>query len=404
LKAREQYLARHALIDSTAIVGFPGHYRHVLVVPAFAEDADCYLRLLQHLAADPGGLLVLVLNAPQQAGADEIAATAAIARHIEQRHRRVWQSPTVSGLGLYAGARGFDLLCWQRFADGQRLPRKQGVGLARRLGADLAAQLIATGRVDCPWIFNSDADAVLPAGYFDAVTRVSAKTVGLCYPFRHQPCGDRELDRAVARYEASLHYYVAGLKGAGSDYAFHTIGSCLAVELDAYAGVRGFPRRAAGEDFYLLNKLAKLGSIASPKQPVVNILTRASQRVPFGTGPAVTRIASLQARGEAYRDYHPAVFEALRLALEEIRQLCACTEIAARIGDDPQSWAKKATHRRALCAVGFPSALNAALKTRSTQEQYQRHMHDWFDAFRQLKFIHYLSSHDYPKQPPDYAS
>ena len=62
-------------------------------------------------------------------------------------------------------------------------------------------------------------------------------------------------------YEYSLRYYVAGLTYAQSPYAFHTIGSTMAVNAEHYASVRGFPRREAGEDFYLLNKLAKVGSV-----------------------------------------------------------------------------------------------------------------------------------------------
>jgi len=406
LKARNQFLSRYAAIDATALDGFPRRYARVLVVPAFAERPEFYRRLLQRQEADPPALLVLVLNAPEHASIDDIDRTAQAAQLIARQHTLLWQSATGPGLSLHAGGAEcpLDLLCLQRFATDQRLPCKQGVGLARRLGADLAAHLIATGKVHCPWIFNSDADAVLPRGYFEAAQSLPEDAVGLCYPFDHQPCGDNALDRAVAQYEASLQHYVNGLKRAGSDYAFHTIGSCMAVELDAYTHVRGFPKRAAGEDFYLLNKLAKLGAIVSPEHPVVKIRTRASRRVPFGTGPAIARIAERQARGGAHLDYHPQVFASLRLALEEIHQVGTCSEIAVRIGDDPQSWAGEATHRRALCAVGFPAALNAALKTRSTQTQYQRHMHDWFDAFRQLKFIHYLSNHEYPKQPLDYVS
>ncbi len=66
---------------------------------------------------------------------------------------------------------------------------------------------------------------------------------------------------ATQLYELSLRYYVAGMKFARSPYAFHTIGSSMAVSPVHYARVRGFPKREAGEDFYLLNKLAKLGSV-----------------------------------------------------------------------------------------------------------------------------------------------
>ena len=70
----------------------------------------------------------------------------------------------------------------------------------------------------------------------------------------------------------SLRYYVAGMKYARSHLThFHTIGSTMAVRASYYAKVRGFPKREAGEDFYLLNKLAKVGTVleleASPELP-----------------------------------------------------------------------------------------------------------------------------------------
>ena len=72
---------------------------------------------------------------------------------------------------------------------------------------------------------------------------------------------DQFCNTATALYELRLHHYVLGLEYAGSPYAYHTLGSCLAVKADAYAQVRGFPKRAGAEDFYLLNKLAKLGAM-----------------------------------------------------------------------------------------------------------------------------------------------
>ena len=53
------------------------------------------------------------------------------------------------------------------------------------------------------------------------------------------------------------------MKYARSPYAFHTIGSTMAVSANHYAKVRGFPKREAGEDFYLLNKLAKVKTLGA---------------------------------------------------------------------------------------------------------------------------------------------
>ena len=122
--------------------------------------------------------------------------------------------------------------------------------------------------------------------------------------------------QATRLYEYSLRYYVAGLSFAHSPYAFHTIGSTIAVNAAHYAKVRGFPRRQAGEDFYLLNKLAKVGAImqlgAETDCEPIDIAARLSDRVPFGTGAAVGKIMELEDPAREFLLYHPSVFGLLR--------------------------------------------------------------------------------------------
>jgi hypothetical protein len=109
-------------------------------------------------------------------------------------------------------------------------------------------------------------------------------------PFVHVPGGDPAIDRATFIYERWLRYLRLGLAWAGSRFAFHSIGSTLSVRAEPYAHVRGFPRRSAGEDFHLLAKLAKVGTVARLAGEPVRIRARRSNRVPFGTGPGVERV------------------------------------------------------------------------------------------------------------------
>jgi len=50
--------------------------------------------------------------------------------------------------------------------------------------------------------------------------------------------------------------------------------------VDSYIAVRGMNRREAGEDFYFLNKLAKLGDIGQIHATTVYPSARPSRRVP----------------------------------------------------------------------------------------------------------------------------
>ena len=126
---------------------------------------------------------------------------------------------------------------------------------------DEALALIAGGLVQNPWIRCTDADVEVPSDYFTAIAEIPADASAAIAPFVHVPEGDANQQEAMRLYDAYLQDYVDGLSRAGSSYAFHTIGSLISVQARHYAMVRGVPKRAAGEDFYLLNKLAKVGRV-----------------------------------------------------------------------------------------------------------------------------------------------
>ena len=190
------------------------------------------------------------------------------------------------------------------------IPSKQGVGLARKIGFDFALAAATQTGSDVAYLHGTDADALLPRDYFV----VDPGAAAIVHPFRHLAEGtDGE---TVFAYEASLRYYVAGLRYAGSAYAFHTIGSLVSVSPQAYAAVRGVPKRNGAEDFYLLNKVAKVGHVGTTTGEPVRLSGRRSDRVPFGTGPAVTKFKS---RTDAMMCpvYNPALFQEVQSAVAD---------------------------------------------------------------------------------------
>ena len=197
---------------------------------------------------------------------------------------------------------------------------------------------------------------------------------------------------ATHLYELSLRYYVAGMKFADSPYAFHTIGSTMAVSAIHYAKVRGFPKREAGEDFYLLNKLAKVGTVleldAGAENEVIEIESRRSDRVPFGTGAAVNKITGFADQVGEFRFYDPAVFGLLKIWLESLpgiwRSGSAVLDISVFEDQELQALLT------GLKAIKTDKALEHAFRQSGSLEQFLRQMHTWFDAFRTLKLIHFL--------------
>jgi hypothetical protein len=100
---------------------------------------------------------------------------------------------------------------------------------------------------------------------------------------------DPKLKRGIQLYEDYLHYYKNALSFTGFPNAIYTIGSAFAVRADAYVKQGGMNRRKAGEDFYFLHKLTHLGKLYEIQDAFVYPSGRVSDRVPFGTGAALTK-------------------------------------------------------------------------------------------------------------------
>lgn len=370
----QQYLQRHAEEQSALTAGLSQQWQHVVCIPAMNEG-DALPGLLERVADEKDVLLILVLNTPSNAGAELLEATRFQAQELKNQYRLL-QSPAEHAALLELNQHGSHLLLIEAYG----LPQKEGVGLARKIACDIACQLIQEKKVLSPWIHNTDADVSLPVDYFSV--NPDKNLAAALYPFRHEPNPDPHMQLCLSLYEFSLHYYVAALDWAGSPYAYHSIGSTLLISHRHYALARGFPKRAGGEDFYLLNKLAKTGPVRNLQAPVLHLSGRNSDRVPFGTGPAITRISKLEDPLEDYQYYHPRCFLYLRLWLHAIPQIW-----------EKQSLSSLASHQYlldALRSIGMEDALQHARQQSRSRKTFERHIHNWFDAFRTLKLVHRL--------------
>ena len=379
----ERYLAQHAEPLARGIDAGLRPAKHAICIPLYDED-ERFIETLNSLDSVEGigdAVVVLVVN-----GAEDTPSTV----HDANRAFLGWLRHT---LGTAASSvtsterNGTQFLVIDCASPGRRFPARQGVGLARKLAGDVALALHRPGTLASPWVACTDADVQLPADYLTALPPHNSPHSAVVYPFAHTLEGDSSQQNAMKQYEAYLHYYVLGLQFAGSPYAYPSIGSTFAVHLERYAAVRGFPRKLAAEDFYLLNKLIKQAPILRLTTSPIRIRGRESTRVPFGTGRAVRDI---QENDKPYAVYNPRVFDAVGLW-----QRAQCS-----FADNPEAF----DWDRALNGAGIPhgllhrclthqGALRAAEAARhqaSSTAQLFRRLFEWNDAFRTLRLVHLL--------------
>lgn len=418
LKKREKYLAQYAepIVNDIEIlvsnakeqISNINLINNTVVIPAYRESVDFVTRILALSSLEPSCIIV-VINQP-------------VSDENKKPQEQLFQE--ICSLGEVIGQHQPFTLIQHELSKtlifvvdcfNHPLANEEGVGLARKIGCDLAIKLQSLN-VLSPNIFGStDGDAKLPTNYFSTLKVYSKnnakRTVSaLCFDFTHAFETDEltqeqlRVATATQAYETALRYYVDGLSFAGSSYNFFTIGSILAIDPVAYVDVRGFIKKSAGEDFYTLNKLAKVGEVVGLSGSQIILEPRLSQRVPFGTGPATTKIIEDQQNGLAYLYYHPQCFVELSCLLTILNKFLI--EMSA---DNQASLVEKfyslsselsAESLKALAEIGFCTFLEKQTRQyRGNTQQLRLQVLHWFDAFKTLKFIHSVRAqkwHDIP--------
>jgi hypothetical protein len=187
--------------------------------------------------------------------------------------------------------------------------RQHGVGFARRE----VMQAIANVAKDTDIMISLDADTGFRKNYFSTVVDTlcaNPKAVALSVPYYHNLAGNEAADRAILRYEIYMRCYAINLIRIGSPYAFTALGSAIALTVKIYKSIGGITPKLSGEDFYFLQKLRKKGKVLTRNTEKVYPAARFSNRVYFGTGPAIIKGAAGNWSG--YPVYHHTWFDDVR--------------------------------------------------------------------------------------------
>jgi len=196
-----------------------------------------------------------------------------------------------------------------RSSRGKGWPEKKGgVGRARKIAMDIIAESASDNQL----IVSMDADTFYPSDYLYCIVKLfdrSSKAYGVSLPYYHLLTKNNAVNRLVLRYELYMRYYALNMIRIRNPYRFTALGSAMAFPVWAYKKVGGLTPVLSGEDFYFLQKLVKTGSIAYTADTIAYPSARFSNRVNFGTGPAL--IKGAKGDWSSYPFYRPEFFDSV---------------------------------------------------------------------------------------------
>jgi hypothetical protein len=264
-----------------------------------------------------------------------------------------------------------------------------GAGMARKIGMDEAVRRF--NAVDRPEsvIISLDSDCLVSSNYLQRIESVFSRNKS-CFAatinFRHriEEMADPRQRQGIQLYEDYLHYFKNALDFTGFPNAIYTIGSAFAVRAGAYVKQGGMNRRQAGEDFYFLYKLTHLGKLTEIQDAFVYPSARVSDRVPFGTGAAMTKW--MDNTGDLSLTYNFAAFSDLKQLFDRVNSFykSSTTGYASTLADLPfpvQNY---------LESISFETKIAEINRNSSTLESFRKRFFQAFDGLVILRFLNFI--------------
>ena len=275
------------------------------------------------------------------------------------------------------------------------LPGHQtGAGLPRKIGMDEAAKQFEKEQQPQGIIASLDADTTVSPNYlrlmYDTFQRYHLKsaTFEFHHPVEHL-LPESPLRRATEAYEEYLRYYRAALEYAGYPYPYYTIGSAFAVTAQTYRQVGGMGKQQAGEDFYFLQKVFPLGHTCFINEICVYPAARTSDRVPFGTGPAIATMLS-ENQFQKY-SYQIAAFSELKQLFELLESFFKqdtenITETLSGLPKHLQNFLRE---------DDFLNKIDEINRHTATFANFKKRFFNYFTAFKILKYLNFVHPEPY---------
>ncbi len=362
----------------------------IVVVPAYNETGITrMLDSLSHCLEPECGIeVIIVINAPDDATSECLENNRLTFNNIES-----WKRKNVNTF-----FRLFALMI-----DHPSIQR-WGVGLARKTGMDEAVRRFNSINKPEGVILCLDADCTVEQNYFISVYNELAENTdrSACSIYFEHPLAGNDHSQSTYKYiilyELHLRYFYQGLIFAGFPYVFHTVGSSLAVKALPYVKAGGMNRKQAGEDFYFIQKLVPAGGYFSLNSTIVYPSSRASGRVPFGTGASIEKLC---------RDGSLTVLTYNFLAFKELRTFFKQTDLFFELSlpllkehfnQIPE------TIRRFLDEEEWIEKIREVNANTSGIQSFRKRYYGWFNMFRIVKYLNFVHMDLLDKQAVDISA
>ncbi|GHT73045.1 hypothetical protein AGMMS50262_03440 [Bacteroidia bacterium] len=269
----------------------------------------------------------------------------------------------------------------------ENLPGHQtGAGLPRKTGMDEAVKRFKEQSQSGGIIVSLDADCTVAKNYLTEIDRcfkqykLKSATIQFHHPVEHLE-KDSELRRAAETYEEYLRYYRSALEYTGYPYAYYTIGSAFAVTAETYSQIGGMGKQQAGEDFYFLQKVFPLGKTRFIDTTCVYPAARLSDRVPFGTGPAIAQM--LKDKQLKKYSYQVSAFTELKQFFNKIPSFfrASTAEVENQLQDLPPYF------QTFLREDDFLNKIEEINCYTANPESFRKRFFQYFTAFKILKYL-----------------
>ncbi len=272
--------------------------------------------------------------------------------------------------------------------------RDWGVGLARKTGMDEAVRRFnQIGRPDGV-IVNLDADCLVAKNYFVSINNellINSQRSACSIYFEHQKGNDDRLDEFITWYELHLRFFLQGIKFAGFPFAFHTVGSSIAVKAISYIKAGGMNRRQAGEDFYFIQKLVPAGGYFALNTTVVYPSARVSSRVPFGTGATISRLNA--EKSPELLSYNVQAFIDLHYLFSSIESFFTSDDHEIESG-----YSRLPDGLRSFIDIDDWKEKIAELKgNTSGLQSFRKRFFGWFNMFKIVKYLNLVHQNTFNK-------